>query len=86
MINRLPYVMESLVVGRNHAIIAIVVVDYDAAKAAGLNAEQAAATVEKSVAALNAKLPAYSQIARCELRNEPFEKTPKQSIKRFMYN
>ena len=86
MINRLPYIAESLVVGRNHAIVAIVVVDYDAAKNAGLDKEQAKAVVEKSVVALNSKLPAYSQIARCELRGEPFEKTPKQSIKRFMYN
>ena len=86
LINRLPYVAESLVVGRNHAIIAIVVVDNDSVKAAGMTPEQAVATVEKSVAALNAKLPSYSQIARCEFRNEPFEKTPKQSIKRFMYN
>ncbi len=86
MINRLPFVAESIVVGRNHAVVAIVVVDYDAAKSAGLASEQASAVVEKSVVALNSKLPAYSQIARCELRTEPFEKTPKQSIKRFMYN
>ena len=86
MINRLPYVLESIVVGRNYAIIALIVVDYDAANNAGLSKEQADITVGKSVLALNSKLPAYSQIARCELRNEPFEKTPKQSIKRFMYN
>ena len=86
MINRIEYVSESLVVGRNHAIIAIVVTDKDAAKANGLNDEQLTATVEKAIFALNAKLPAYSHIARCEFRNEPFEKTPKQSIKRFMYN
>ena len=86
LINRIPYVAESLVVGRNHAIIAIVVVDNEAAKANGINGEQACVLVEKSIFALNSKLPAYSQVARCEFRNEPFEKTPKQSIKRFMYN
>ena len=86
MINRIPYVAESLVVGRNHAIIAIIVVDNDMCKANGIIADQATATVEKAVFAMNAKLPVYSQIARCEFRNEPFEKTPKQSIKRFMYN
>ena len=86
LINRIPYVAESLVVGRNHAIVALVVVDREAAKANGISGEQACAQVEKAVFALNAKLPAYSQIARCEFRNEPFEKTPKQSIKRFMYN
>ncbi|MBO7271702.1 MAG: AMP-binding protein, partial [Bacteroidaceae bacterium] len=86
MINRIEYVLESLVVGRNHAIIAIIVTDNDAAKANGSNNEQLMATVEKSILALNAKLPQYSRIARCEFRSEPFEKTPKQSIKRFMYN
>ena len=86
LINRIPYVAESLVVGRNHAIVALVAVDREAAKANGISGEQACVQVEKAVFALNAKLPAYSQIARCEFRNEPFEKTPKQSIKRFMYN
>ena len=86
MINRLPYVMESLVVGRNHALIALVVADYDAAKAAGLSVEEVQSLVEKNILALNSKLPSYSQIGRCEVRRDPFEKTPKLSIKRFMYN
>ena len=86
LINRIPYVAESLVVGRNHAIVALVVVDQDMVKNNGIDGEQAVVAVEKEIFALNAKLPAYSQIARCEFRNEPFEKTPKQSIKRFMYN
>ena len=86
MINRLPYVVESLVVGRSHALVALVVADYDAAKAAGVAAEEVHALIDKEVLALNAKLPSYSQISRCELRHDPFEKTPKLSIKRFMYN
>ena len=86
LINRIPYVAESLVVGRNHAIVALIVVDNEAAKANGISGEQVIDSVEKAVFALNAKLPAYSQISRCEFRSEPFEKTPKQSIKRFMYN
>ena len=86
MINQLPYVLESLVVGRKHSIIALVVLNQDVVKAAGISAAEAQETVEKSVLALNDKLPAYSQLSRCELRTEPFEKTPKLSIKRFMYN
>ena len=86
LMNRIPYVAESLVIGRNHAIIALIVIDNESVKVNGLNCEQAFDSVEKAVFALNSKLPAYSQIARCEFRNEPFEKTPKQSIKRFMYN
>ena len=86
MILQLHYITECIVVGRNHALVALIVVDYDALKAAGIAADKAQEVVESNVFALNAKLPVYSQIARCELRREPFEKTPKLSIKRFMYN
>ena len=86
LVNQLPYVLESLIVGRNHALVALVVVDQDALKAAGISGDKAKEVIEANVFALNAQLPAYSQIARCELRTEPFEKTPKLSIKRFMYN
>mgnify|MGYP003302972972 CR=1 FL=1 len=41
--------------------------------------------VNDNVLALNSELAAYSKIGYTEVRNEPFEKTPKQSIKRFMY-
>ena len=86
LIVQLPYITETIVVGRNHALVALIVVDYDALKAAGIAEEKAQEVIENSVFALNTKLPVYSQIARCELRREPFEKTPKLSIKRFMYN
>ena len=81
LINSLPNVVESLVVSRKFAIVALVVVDKDV-----VDGEEKRAEVERQVFALNAKLPAYSQISICEQRTEPFEKTPKQSIKRFMYN
>ncbi len=86
LIVQLPYITEALIVGRNHALVALIVVDHDALKAAGIAEGDVQEVIENSVFALNGKLPAYSQIARCELRREPFEKTPKLSIKRFMYN
>ncbi len=86
LINALPYVMESLIVGRKHSLVALVVINPDAVKEAGISLEEAQVSVEQGVAALNAKLPSYSQINRCEIRNSQFEKTPKMSIKRFMYN
>ncbi len=86
MINTLPYVIETIVVGRNHALVALIVADYDALKNVGISAEKAQEVISNSVFELNSKLPSYSQIGRCELRSEPFEKTPKLSIKRFMYN
>ncbi|MBO7239759.1 MAG: AMP-binding protein [Bacteroidaceae bacterium] len=81
MINSLPMVVESLVVSRKFAIVALVVVDKDA-----VDSDEKRVEVERQVFALNAKLPSYSQISICEQRTEPFAKTPKQSIKRFMYN
>ena len=86
LIVQLPYITEALIVGRNHALVALIVVDHDALKAAGIAEGDVQEVIENSVFALNSKLPVYSQIARCELRREPFEKTPKLSIKRFMYN
>ena len=84
-INNLPYVVESLVVGRKNAIVALVVADYDAANKAGISEEELNKMVDENVLALNSELAAYSKIGYTEIRREPFEKTPKQSIKRFMY-
>ena len=86
IVNQQPYVVESLIVSRKHALVALIVVDYDALKANGVVGDGVRDVIESSVFAINSKLPSYSQIGRCELRREPFEKTPKLSIKRFMYN
>ena len=85
-INNLPYVIESLVVGRKNAIVALVVADFDGAKKAGISEEELQKMVDENVLALNAELAAYSKIGYTEIRREAFEKTPKQSIKRFMYS
>ena len=85
-INNLPYVLESLVVGRNNALVAIVVADYEAGKKDGLDEKAFEKLVDESVLALNAELAAYSKIGYTEIRREAFEKTPKQSIRRFLYS
>ena len=85
LINQQTYVMESLVVGRKHGLVALIVVNQDTAKASGLSGEELKKAIEDSVFALNNQLPIYSRIAKCEIRDVPFEKTPKLSIKRFMY-
>ena len=85
-INNLPYVIESLVVGRNNAIVALVVADYEAGKKDGLDEQALEKLVNENVLALNAELAAYSKIGYTEIRKEQFEKTPKQSIKRYMYS
>ena len=85
-INNLPYVVESLVVGRKNAIVALVVADYETGKKAGLDEQALEKLVNDNVLALNAELASYSKISSTEIRQEAFEKTPKQSIKRYLYS
>ncbi len=85
LVNQLPMVMESLVVGRKHGLAALIVPNPDAVAEAGLSPEMLQKTMEENLFALNNQLPAYSKLTICELMKEPFEKTPKLSIKRFMY-
>ena len=83
--NNLPYVVESLAVGRKNAIIGLIVPNWDAAKADGVSPEALEKMLREEIKNINVDLPAYSRVNDIELRDEPFEKTPKQSIKRFMY-
>ncbi len=84
-LNSIPYVVESLAVGRKNSIIALLVVDWAAAKGAGISEEDLKVQLRENVMKMNEHLPAYSRINDCDFRTDPFEKTPKQSIKRFMY-
>ena len=85
LVNQLPMVMESLVVGRKHGLAALIVPNPDAVKEAGVTIEELQSIMEENLFALNEKLPTYSKLTVCELMDEPFAKTPKLSIKRFMY-
>lgn len=81
-VNNQEYVIESVVLDRGGKIVALVYPDRDAMKAAGADPEKMAAAVK---AGANRHLPSYSQISSVELMEQPFEKTPKLSIKRFLY-
>ena len=65
--------------------MALIVPNEDAVKESGVSAAELNKEIEKSVKGLNVKLPAYSKITACEVMAEPFAKTPKLSIKRFLY-
>ena len=84
-INNLPYVSESLVVERDGRLVALVHPDYDAARQDNLAESDLHATLIKTVRELNPSLPAYSQISDTKIMAEEFEKTPKRSIKRYLY-
>ena len=85
VLNALPYVAESIVVEREGLLVALIVPNMDLAAADHLDANALSAVMEQNIEALNAKIPSYSQVSGFELRYEPFSKTPKGSIRRFMY-
>ncbi len=85
-LNSMPMVIESVVVQRGGKLVGLVFPDYDEAKVLGFNTADVAAAMERNRQELNQQMPAYSKIASIELRGEEFEKTPKKSIKRFLYS
>ena len=85
-LNNLPLVCESIVIQQKDSRLAsLVYPDFDDAYAHGLNDADIERIMEENRVNLNAALPAYSQIARIKIYPEEFEKTPKKSIKRFLY-
>ena len=85
IVNNQPYVAESVVVDRAGKIVALVYLDSEAIKRDKLDNETVSDIPERIRTATNRQLPAYSQIAKVETVLTPFEKTPKMSIKRFLY-
>lgn len=84
-LNSQPYVVESIVVERDKKIVALVFPDLDRVSQESLDENDLAKLMEDNRIKLNLALPLYSRIAKIELLKEAFEKTPKRSIKRFMY-
>ena len=82
VINNQDYIIESVVVDRGASLVALVYVDGDKLTADGLNLDEQMTLMRTAV---NAEMPAYSKISKVEVMDQPFEKTPKMSIKRFMY-
>lgn len=85
VVNNQDYVVESVVVDRASKLVALVYLDAEAMKKAGLDEETVADLHETIRINANKSLPSYSQLQKVEVVDKPFEKTPKMSIKRFMY-
>lgn len=86
VLNSLPYVSESLVVTREGGqIVALVHADVDAIEEAKLSAKELEEVMAQNLKQLNSEIPAYSRVLRIELMENEFEKTPKRSIKRYLY-
>ncbi|PDP82930.1 long-chain fatty acid--CoA ligase [Porphyromonas gingivalis] len=84
-INNLSYVLESIVTERDGRLIALIVPDRQAIEHKGISPDQAWAYIERSRAELNGQVGAYEKITAFVRHDEEFEKTPKHSIKRFLY-
>ena len=82
VVNNQPYVVESVVVDRGARLVALIYMDAEKAKSEGVDLEAYKATI---MAEVNKSMPAYSKVNLVEYMDQPFEKTPKMSIKRFMY-
>ena len=78
-------VMESIVVQRDTKLVALVHPDMDEAKNMGFSNEDLKNIMEQNLNGLNEMIPAYEKISEIEIYEEEFEKTPKKSIKRYLY-
>ncbi|MDR1646087.1 MAG: AMP-binding protein [Tannerellaceae bacterium] len=85
-LNNLPFVMESLVVEKNGRLIGLVYPDYDAVDSTGISHEDLTAIMEQNCREVNKLLAPFEQIAQIRLYPTEFEKTPKKSIKRYLYH
>ena len=85
-LNSMTMVSESIVVQRDTKLVALVHPDVDEAKALNFTDEDMAGIMEQNRNTLNQMLPAYEKISEIEIHNEEFQKTPKKSIKRYLYS
>jgi long-chain acyl-CoA synthetase len=84
-LNSLPLVIESIVIQKEDKLVGLVHPDYDEMKNLGLSNDDLEKIMEQNRLELNSVMPAYSKISAIKLHEEEFEKTPKKSIKRFLY-
>ena len=84
-LNSLALVAESVVIQKGDKLIALVHPDYDEAQTLNLGNNELADIMEQNRQELNSMIPAYSKVSEIRIHEEEFEKTPKKSIKRFLY-
>ena len=84
-LNTLPYVTESIVVQRGEKLVGLIYPDYDEAEKAGLDEDGLRMAMEQNRKDLNTMVAAYERLSAVEIYKTEFEKTPKRSIKRFLY-
>lgn len=84
-LNNMSLVLESLIVERKGVLTALIVPDYDQAAKEGIEKEALEDIMADNIKQLNTQVASYEKVGRYELMQSEFEKTPKRSIKRFLY-
>lgn len=84
-LNSLPLISESIIVQRGDKLVGLVHPDYEEARAMGFSDKELEEVMEQTRDELNKQLPSFSQLVALEIRKEEFAKTPKKSIKRYLY-
>lgn len=80
-----PYVLESLVIEDNGGLTALIYPDFDMAAKEGMNQSTFIKYMEDTLPEVNKELPNYAKLKKIEVMSEAFERTPKKSIKRYLY-
>lgn len=84
-LNSMAMVVESLVIQKDDKLVALVYPDYEEARNLGFSKDDLQNIMEQNMAELNQVMPSYCKISKIRLQDEEFEKTPKKSIKRYLY-
>lgn len=84
-LNNMPFVAESLVIQKGEKIIALIYPDNETLQKEGIVGEEITSRFEEIRKTVNRQLPKYSQISQIRIQEKEFEKTPKKSIKRYLY-
>ena len=85
-LNNLPYIADSVVVLREYRLVALIYPDMDAVKADNVTTEELKSIMDNNKAKLNDSVAQYERISAIEIVETEFEKTPKKSIKRYLYS
>ena len=85
VLNNVTYVVDSLVIEDHGALVSLIYPDYHQAELDGLSKSELEAKLQEALPEINKQIPNYAKITKMEFMPEDFERTPKRSIKRYLY-
>jgi long-chain acyl-CoA synthetase len=85
IINNMDYIAESLVISEDNKLIGLIYPDYEKIKADNISEDRLLTILEETRKAINERIPNYMAVSKFRINPEEFVKTPKRSIKRFLY-